>query len=167
MNQELRLKIEYVPIDSLTPYEKNARKHDEKDVAYIKQSIQEFQMSDPIGVWGEKNIIVEGHGRWMALKELGYTEVPIIRLDHLTDKQRKAYALAHNKTAERSEWDMDLLISELADLNTDIDMSSLGFDDILKDDKVDEFDDAELKDTFEKDGEKEIECPYCGGKILI
>lgn len=114
-------------LEKLKPYEKNARKHQEADLSTIKASITEFGMSDPIGVWGKDNIIVEGHGRYLACKELGIEEVPVIHLDHLTDEQRRAYALAHNKTAEMSEWDFDLLGDELADI-LDIDMSDFGFD---------------------------------------
>ena len=123
----MELKIEYMALDKLKPYEKNARKHQEADLSTIKASITEFGMSDPIGVWGKDNIIVEGHGRYLACKELGIEEVPVIHLDHLTDEQRRAYALAHNKTAEMSEWDFDLLGDELKDI-FDIDMSDFGFD---------------------------------------
>ena len=123
----MELKIEYMALDKLKPYEKNARKHQEADLSTIKASISEFGMSDPIGVWGKDNIIVEGHGRYLACKELGIEQVPVIHLDHLTDEQRRAYALAHNKTAEMSEWDFDLLGDELADI-LDIDMSDFGFD---------------------------------------
>ena len=123
----MELKIEYMALDRLKPYEKNARKHQEADLSTIKASISEFGMSDPIGVWGKDNIIVEGHGRYLACKELGIDNVPVIHLDHLTDEQRRAYALAHNKTAEMSEWDFDLLGEELADI-LDIDMSDFGFD---------------------------------------
>lgn len=121
------LKIEYLTLDKLKPYEKNARKHQEADLSTIKASITEFGMSDPIGVWGEDNVIVEGHGRYLACKELGIDNVPVIHLDHLTDEQRRAYALAHNKTAEMSEWDIDLLGEELDGI-FDIDMSDFGFD---------------------------------------
>ncbi len=121
------LKIEYLPVDSLKPYSKNARKHSEKDINAIKNSIEEFGFSDPIGIWSDKNIIVEGHGRLLAAKRLGMDSVPCIRLDHLTDEQRKAYALAHNKTAELSKWFDELLQSELADIE-DIDMELFGFD---------------------------------------
>lgn len=121
------LKIEYLPVDSLKPYSKNARKHSEKDIQAICNSIEEFQFLDPIGIWSDQNIIVEGHGRLIAAKRLGMDEVPCIRLDHLTDEQRKAYALAHNKTAELSKWFDELLQSELADIE-DIDMELFGFD---------------------------------------
>ena len=123
----MEIKIEYLTLDKLKPYEKNARKLQEADLSTIKASISEFGMSDPIGVWGKDNIIVEGHGRYLACKELGIDEVPVIHLDHLTDEQRRAYALAHNKTAEMSEWDFDLLGDELKDI-FDIDMSDFGFD---------------------------------------
>lgn len=119
------IRMEYAKIESLIPYQNNARKHSDADTDAIMKSIQEFGFNDPIGVW--KDIIVEGHGRLIAAKRLGMEEVPIIRLDHLTDEQRKAYALAHNKTAELSSWNFDVLSAELQDLS-DIDMSQFGFD---------------------------------------
>lgn len=121
-----KLNIEYLPIKDLKPYKRNARKHTDSDVATIVASIKEFGFADPIGVWGKDNMIVEGHGRLMAAKKLGMDSVPVIRLDHLTDEQRRAYALAHNKTAEMSEWDVDFLGAELDDI-LNIDMSDFGF----------------------------------------
>ena len=125
MTQE-KLNIEYLPIKDIKPYKRNARKHTDSDVATIVASIKEFGFADPIGVWGKDNMIVEGHGRLMAAKKLGMDSVPVIRLDHLTDEQRRAYALAHNKTAEMSEWDVDFLGAELDDI-LNIDMSDFGF----------------------------------------
>lgn len=119
------LEIEYLPVSALEPYEKNARKHGEEDINAIRASIREFGFNDPIGIWKDK--IVEGHGRLMAAKAEGLTEVPVIRLDHLTDEQRRAYALAHNRTAELSEWDTLIRDDELKDI-TEIDMSAFGFD---------------------------------------
>ena len=151
------LRIEYIDIDKITPYENNARKHQKADVDAIKKSIEAFGMNDPIGVWSDKNIIVEGHGRLLALKELGYKKVPCIRLDRLTDEQRKAYALAHNKTAELSEWDFEKLKEELDGIS--LDMGDFGFEDFTLEDlenvKEDEFDiDAELqKPSFSKKGD--------------
>ena len=121
-----KLKIEYVDINSIKPYEKNAKLHPEEQIEQIKKSIEQFGMDDPIAIW--KDEIVEGHGRLIACKELGYTEVPIIRLDHLTDEERKAYALAHNKLTMNSDFDIDILDSEIAEI--DIDMSEFGFDSI-------------------------------------
>ena len=119
----MELKIEYLPIKALKPYEKNTRKHQKKDVDNIARSIEKFGMNDPIGIWKD-NIIVEGHGRLLACKQLGMTEVPCVRLDHLTDEQRREYAIAHNATAELSEWDFDILPDELAE----IDLSNFSFD---------------------------------------
>lgn len=124
-----RLKVEYLPIDSITPYENNARTHKDKDVEAIKKSIETFGMVDPIGIWGTSNIIIEGHGRLMALQQLGYDRVPCIRLDDLTDEQRRGYTLSHNRTAELSSWDDSMLKIELKDLSTSsINMSDFGFD---------------------------------------
>lgn len=106
------LKIEYLDIKNLKPYDRNARKHQDEDVAAIVNSIKEFGFSDPIGVWGVDNEIVEGHGRLEAAKKLKMDKVPVIHLDHLTDEQRRAYALAHNKTAELSSWLDDVLSDE-------------------------------------------------------
>ena len=119
----MELKIEYLPIKALKPYEKNTRKHQKKDIDNIARSIEKFGMNDPIGIWKD-NIIVEGHGRLLACKQLGMTEVPCVRLDHLTDEQRREYAIAHNATAELSEWDLDILPDELAELN----LSDFDFD---------------------------------------
>ena len=113
----MELKIEYLPIKALKPYEKNTRKHQKKDVDNIARSIEKYGMCDAIGIWSDKNIIVEGHGRMLACKQLGMTEVPCVRLDHLTDEQRREYAIAHNATAELSEWDLDILPDELAELD--------------------------------------------------
>ena len=119
-----RLKVEYLNIDELKPYKNNAKIHTAEQIEQIKNSIQKFGMIDPIGIW--KDEIVEGHGRLMACKELNIKEVPIIRLDHLTDEERKAYTLAHNKLTMNTDFDFNILDAEIAGL--DIDMSDFGFD---------------------------------------
>lgn len=142
----MQLKIEYLPIDSIHPYEKNARKHQKEDVSAIVKSIEQFGFDDPIGIW--HNTIVEGHGRLMAAKQLGMTEVPCIRLDHLTDEERRAYGLAHNKTAELSEWDAQMLPEELGSI-FNIDMTDFGFE-LKTEADEDEFDvEKELEEIKE------------------
>lgn len=122
----MKLKIEYVDIDTIKPYKNNAKKHPREQIDQIKKSIQEFGNNDPIAVWN--NEIVEGHGRYLALQELGGGTIPIIRLDELTDEQRKAYTLVHNKLTMNSDFDFNILDSEMAEI--DIDMSEFGFDSI-------------------------------------
>ena len=120
------LTIEVLKIKDLKPYAKNAKKHPKKQIEKIANSIEAFGMNDPIGIWGKDNLIVEGHGRVEALKQLGYDEVPCFRLDHMTDEERRAYTLAHNKVAE-SDWDFDLLNEEIDDILS-FDMEDFGFE---------------------------------------
>ena len=149
----MELKIEYMPVKALKPYEKNTRKHQKKDVDNISKSIEKFGMNDPIGIWKD-NIIVEGHGRLLACKQLGMTEVPCVRLDHLTDEQRREYAIAHNATAELSEWDLDILPDELAEL----DFSGFDFDFGLEDEGEDYSPDEFGDDFTLPDGDKPEIC---------
>ena len=120
------MEIVEIKISDIKPYKNNAKKHPKKQVKRIAASIEEFGMNDPIGVWGDDNLIIEGHGRLEAMKMLGYETVPVIRLDHLTEEQRKAYTLAHNKVAE-SEWDFELLDAEMEEIFS-IDMEEFGFE---------------------------------------
>ena len=83
--------VDILDIDQIKPYEKNAKKHDEEQVQQIINSIKAFGMNDPIGVWGKDNICVEGHGRLLALKQMGETKVPVIHLDNLTDEPHDAH----------------------------------------------------------------------------
>lgn len=126
------MEIVKIKINNLKPYKNNAKKHPKEQIEQIKKSIQEFGMNDPIAVWGKDNLIIEGHGRLEALKELGYKEVDCIRLDHLTDEERKAYTLAHNKLTMNSDFDFDILNDELDDI-LNIDMSDFGFELDLED----------------------------------
>lgn len=158
----MELKIEYVPIEELKPYAYNARKHDKESIEAIKASIEEFGFDDPIGVW-KNNVIIEGHGRYLAGKELGLETVPIIRLDHLTEEQRRAYALAHNKTTEVSTWDYGLLDKELDDI-LDIDMSKFGFLNFDMDIDMESFLENVTESTPKK---RTVTCPHCGEEIEL
>lgn len=140
----MSLKVEYVPIGTLKPYENNAKIHTPEQIEQIKRSIRDFGMNDPIGIWGEDNLIVEGHGRLMACQELGYQEVPVIRLDDLTDEQRRAYTLIHNQTTMNTGFDLEILNEELAKI--DLDMDDYGFDEITQTDIEIEEDDFNLDD---------------------
>lgn len=137
-----KLKIVLIDINEITPYEGNAKTHDVPQIKQIKASIKKFHMIDPIGVHGTNNTIVEGHGRYIACKQLGYKQLPCIRLDHLTDEERKAYTLAHNKLTMNTDFDIDILTEELNKIE-EIDMSEFGFDldDIFGEEKEVEEDD--------------------------
>ncbi len=113
-------------INELKPYKNNAKIHTDEQIDQIVKSIEEFGMNDPVGIWGEENLIVEGHGRLLALKKMGKDTVPCIRLDHLTEEQRKAYTLAHNKLTMNTDFDFEMLEKELQDI--EMDMSDFGFD---------------------------------------
>ena len=153
----MKLQIEYIPISEIKQYPNNAKIHTVEQIEQIKKSIQEFGFNDPVGIWhGE---CVEGHGRIIAATELGLETVPVIRLDELTDEQRRAYMLVHNKLNMNTGFDFSILEMELDDI-TDIDMQEFGFDNIS-------FDESSLDDLFtdaeEKEKEpKKIQCPHCG-----
>jgi hypothetical protein len=120
-------KIELWPVDRLRPYEGNARVHDEAQVAQLAASIQQFGFTAPILVDGADGILA-GHGRLMAARLAGMTEVPVVVLDHLNEEQQRAYLLADNKLAENSGWDDARLAEELGDLlRGDLDLGALGF----------------------------------------
>ena len=124
-----KLKVEYRPIDSVTPYKGNARKHSKKQIAQIARSIHENSFLVPILVDGHFNIIA-GHGRYESAKELGLETIPVIQASHLNEAQVKAYRLADNKLALEADWDDDLLRVELEFLSSieiDFDLSLTGF----------------------------------------
>lgn len=149
----------YLKPSELKQYERNARVHTAEDIAAIKESIKSFGFNDPVGIWGEQNIIVEGHGRVIAATELGLTRIPCIRLDWMTDEQRRAYALAHNKTAELSGWNFDALEEELESIDS-YDMSLFGFGGSkLTDEELNEL----LHDKPKPEKEpKTVQCAVCG-----
>lgn len=156
----IKIKSGTAKVADLQRYEANARKHTDADVDAIVESIKAFGFVDPIGVWGKQNLIVEGHGRLMAAERLGLEEVPIIRLDHLDEEQRKAYALAHNMTALLSSWDKVLLEMELDNIE-EINMEAFGFEDPeVKEQRLTEGTELDLDDFADETFDHE--CPECG-----
>lgn len=121
------MKITNKKIVDLIPYANNARTHSDEQVTQIASSIKEFGFNNPVLI-DKDNGIIAGHGRVEAAKKLSIEEVPTILLDHLTESQKKAFILADNRIAMNSEWDHELLSLELTDLETDFDLTSLGFD---------------------------------------
>jgi DNA modification methylase len=120
-------RIELWPVERLVPYARNARTHSAEQVAQIAASIAEFGFVNPILV-DSRDGIVAGHGRLLAARKLGLTEVPVIVLDHLSETQRRAYVLADNRLALNAGWDEEVLAAELAALETDgFDLGLIGF----------------------------------------
>lgn len=123
-----RIEVAYRPLDSLKPYDYNPRTHSEDQITQIAASITAFGFVNPILV-GEDGIIIAGHGRFAAARQLGLAEVPVIELGYLTPSQRRALVIADNRIAENAGWDEELLKIELEALNIeDFDLNILGFD---------------------------------------
>ena len=137
--------IKTVPIDSIKPYEKNAKKHPDEQVEQIANSLKEFGWQQPL-VIDKDNIVVIGHGRLLAARHLGMKEVPVVCADGLTDEQIKALRLADNKLNE-SPWDDGLLSDELDNI-FDIDMSLFGFDDFTEQETETDAERSTLADRF-------------------
>ena len=126
------MNIEKIKIGEIKPYENNSKLHPPEQVEQIKKSIQEFGNNDPIAI-DENNVIIEGHGRYLALKELGYKEVEVIRLNHLTEEQKRAYILIHNKLTMNTSFDLDVLSEELKKIKS-IDLGCFNFDSEISED---------------------------------
>jgi len=121
--------IELWLVEKLVPYARNPRTHSDAQIAQIAVSITEFGFNNPILV-DTKAGIIAGHGRLLAARKLGLTEVPVIVLDHLSEAQKRAYIIADNKLAENAGWDEDALRSELAALQEeDFNVGLIGFED--------------------------------------
>ena len=124
------LEVVYEPIPSLKPYPRNARTHSRKQIRQIARSIEEFGWTNPVLI-DAKGGIIAGHGRVEAAKLLGLSQVPTIRIEHLTETQKRAYILADNKLAENAGWDSETLAIELQGLvefDLDFDLTITGFE---------------------------------------
>ncbi|WP_100551072.1 site-specific DNA-methyltransferase [Caedibacter taeniospiralis] len=147
-------KIEYLGIDELMPYKNNARTHSENQINKIAASMQEFGFIAPV-VINDENMILAGHGRLIAAKQIGLQQVPVVRVAHLTKAQQRAYTLADNRIADDAGWDDELLKIELSELNElDFDLTMTGFEDEELNRLI--FEEEDEEDTFLTDEE---DCP--------
>ena len=120
--------VEMRSVDDLVPYARNARIHSPSQISLLRSSLREFGFVNPVLIDRAGNIIA-GHGRILAARAEGMTEVPCVLVEHLTDAQRRAYILADNRLAELGGWDSDLLPLELGDIQASgLDLSITGFD---------------------------------------
>lgn len=141
-------------INSLIEYDNNPR-NNEPAVDKVMASIKEFGFKVPIIV-DKNNIIVAGHTRLKAAKQLSFEKVPCIVADDLTEEQVKAFRLADNKVSEFAEWDFDALEEELS--NIEFDMSAFGFGGA----KIDWADVEDLTtDNYEEPEKEYLQCPHC------
>lgn len=158
-----KLNIEIISIDELKEYENNVKLHPKEQIEQIKKSISNFNMIDPIGI-DEDNVIIEGHGRLEACKELGYKEVPCIRLTHLNEEQKNAYRLIHNQLTMNSGFDLQGLKDELDKIT--LDMSEFSFDLIEIQNEISKLNDKE-KEIIEDDVPEVKETSAKRGDIYI
>ena len=134
--------VEQVAIEKLIPYANNARTHSDGQVAQIAASIREFGFNNPVLI-DEQSSIIAGHGRVLAARKLELDSVPCIRLNHLSDTQRRAYIIADNKIAMNAGWDEELLaleLSELTEFGVNMDLTGFTVDEIVGLDGVQELD---------------------------
>ncbi len=122
--------VERRPVADLVPYARNARTHSDEQVAQIAASIREWGWTVPVLI-DEAGGLIAGHGRVMAARKLGLTEVPVMVARGWSEAQKRAYVLADNKLALNAGWDVDLLKLELGDLSLGgFDLGLTGFSDL-------------------------------------
>jgi len=164
LTREVRLAVEMVRTSELHEYDGNAKLHPLSQIEQLEESISEFSFADPIGAWHDEDgraVVVEGHGRLLAARRLGIEELPVVFLDHLTDEERRAYGLVHNKLTMDTGFDASALSDEL-DFISDIDMGKFNFSVEVTD--VDGlFGDLDLsEESYEEPEKKMLTCPLCG-----
>src|SRR6202140_4004571 len=128
------LKIESWRLERLVPYARNARLHSDAQVAQIAASIAEFGFNNPVLVEPQGGIIA-GHARVLAARKLGYTEIPVIVLGHLSENQKRAFILADNKLALNAGWDLEMLrleLEALAEQNFSLALTGFGEDELAE-----------------------------------
>jgi hypothetical protein len=152
-----KLKVQYISINNIVPYENNPRNNQDAIPAVI-ESIKQFGFRNPM-ILDKENVIVAGHTRYEAAKALGMTEVPVIYADDLSEEQVRKFRLVDNKTAEFAGWDFSKLEEELESLNFDGFDWGFGTNDAGHADIDSLFTDAPKKEPEEP---KQIQCPHCG-----
>ena len=145
-----KMRIEYLPISDIKPYENNPRRN-QKAVEAVANSIREFGFKNPIIV-DSNNVIISGHTRRLAALRLGLEKVPVYRATDMSEAQAKAFRLADNRVAEMAEWDKDKLKEEIAAIKT-ISLEDFGFSESLLNDVAQE-----------QTGVKVHVCPRCGAE---
>ena len=128
------MEVEQIEIKRLIPYARNSRTHSDAQIAQIAASIKEFGFTNPVLI-DKKCGIIAGHGRVLAARKLGMSEVPCIRIGHLSETQKRAYIIADNKIAINAGWDDDMLRLELAELDSDgfkLELSGFAGDDLTQ-----------------------------------
>lgn len=145
-----RRKLEYIKVEELKAYARNARTHSEEQIEQVIQSIQEFGFTNPVLI-DEENELIAGHGRTEAAKRMGMTDVPAIRLIGLRDEQKRALRIADNQIALNAGWDEEILSAELEALSlADFDMDLLGF-------SLEELDNYLTRDVGQSEGDDDYE----------
>ena len=167
MKEQPSLKVERVPIAALKPYDGNAKLHTREQIDAVEASIKEFGFGNPVIAWHDEQgapVIVCGHARVTAAKNLGMREVPVIYRDDLTDAQRRAYVLADNQTTMMTGWDPDQLAYELDSLAESFVMGDFGFDlgDLMQAAPQAAGDAGEMDAGDFPDDRPEHQCPRCG-----
>ena len=158
-----KMEIVSLPIADIKEYENNVKIHTPEQVEQVKKSILEFGNCDPVAV-DENYVLIEGHGRVTAMRELGFTEVQAIILSHLTEDQKKAYRLVHNKLTMNTGFDLEGLEKELAAIHLDGDLSMEDFDfELPQEIDLEGF----FAPTPAKEDKKDkrphgVVCPHCG-----
>ncbi len=159
------LSIVYVPIDEIREYENNPRKNDAA-VAKVANSIRQHGMSAPISI-DRDHVIIYGHTRYRACRQLGMATVPCIIRTDLSPELCKSLRLADNKLGELSGWDNDKLLKELAELQeAGLDMGQFGFIEGMTDDEIDSFFDGVPPEEKEPKKQKVV-CPKCGEEFEV
>lgn len=156
-----KLEIVSLPIDCVKEYENNVKVHTVEQVDQIKKSISEFGNCDPIAV-DENNVLICGHGRIQALRELGFDTVQAVVLKHLSEDQKRAYRLVHNKLTMNTGFDLAVLQEELQSIHLDdLSIEDFGF---TFDESVDIesfFEESSQEEKTEEEAPEGIQCPHC------